>query len=207
MTLTQRAVRTVFAAHWVAHRLITQRWTIRSVPFATGYCQAPDSDFCLLCQRPIMLAVIMTRLQPNEHPCKGKSHSKRFFFSLPVSRGDAMEDADASCHTRKRCCLPWECLFDLTGVHCPRDVCVDGTVYRRHAGCRKQHFAAPAAWQGLFTGGFFFPLLRSKVNYYCSSFMLREHLISYRMYFSQWRIFMAALLLWMLFFFCMLWTY
>lgn len=87
MTLTQRAVRTVFAAHWVAHRLITQRWTIRSVPFATGYCQAPDSDFCLLCQRPIMLAVIMTRLQPNEHPCKGKSHSKRFFFlSLRLSR-------------------------------------------------------------------------------------------------------------------------
>lgn len=87
MTLTQRAVRTVFAAHWVAHRLITQRWTIRSVPFATGYCQAPDSDFCLLCQRPIMLAVIMTRLQPNEHPCKGKSHSKRFFlFSPRLSR-------------------------------------------------------------------------------------------------------------------------
>lgn len=106
------------------------------------------------------------------------SHTASTFF-LPLSCGVGLEDADTSCHTRKCCCLPWECLFDLTEVHCPRDVCVDGTVCCRHTGCRKQHFAAPTACQGL-------SLVGSKANYYHCFLILGEHLISYRRYFTAY---------------------
>lgn len=108
---------------------------------------------------------------------RGQVTQQAFYSSC----GDAMEDADTSCHTRKRCCLPWECLFDLTEVHCPRDVFVDGTVYCRHAGCRKQHFAAPAACQGLQNAASFPDWEQRELLYV----MLCERLISCSRYFSQ----------------------
>lgn len=91
-----------------------------------------------------------------------------------------MEDADASCHTRKRCCLAvgmfiWPDRRCIVPGTC---VCVDETVYRRHAGCRKQHFAAQLARD--FKVGVSF-MIWGKVNY-CQPFILRERLISYSWY-------------------------